>query len=527
MITIREAAATDVAAIRDIFQACYALGHPDRRYSDETLLIPLIYSDDTLVLVAEDTETHRVLGTGSVIYEVGAYSDLVGEFGRLAVHPDARNRGIGKMLMVERIRRVRDRLQVGLIEARVSHPYTLKIAEAHGFAVVGYLPLKWMLEQRESLSLMTRYFGDAIALRRNHPRVIPEVAPLAHLALENHGIHPDVIIDEEAPSYPPGTTFDIEEMSTQGYSALLRIQRGRVRHREIFGPVRLHYGPHKLQTRKSRYLIAREDGHIVGGVGFMHDPVEQFIRVIELIASHDNVVRPLLAELERRCREEWDICYAEVDVAADATRMQRTLVELGFLPAAYAPALVFQEVERLDVVKMVRLLVPAEVDLTPLSPRARVIAEVVLRQFRARQVLPRIASAVRGLALFAGLDSEQIDRLAGVCGVTRFAPGEVIFRQGEPGSMLLVPLEGEVNIEVAGQQTPAGVQTGECLGEISMLTGSLHSVTATTRTTVEAATLGHADLVELVRLRPDIALHLYRNLAVELGQKLKRVGTRQ
>jgi hypothetical protein len=235
-------------------------------------------------------------------------------------------------------------------------------------------------------------------------------------------------------------------------------------------------------------------------------------------------VRPLLGELERRCREEWGTCYAEVDVSADSPRMQRTLVELGFLPVAYAPALVFQEVERVDVVKMVRLLVPPEADLTPLSPKARTIAEMVLRQYRARQVLPRIARAVRGLALFAGLDDEQVDRLAGVCGVTTFTPGKEIFREGEVGKIMYVVLDGEVHIEVTGQDTPAGVKAGECLGEISLLTAGTHSVTATAASAVEAATLTHTQLAELVRLRPDIAMHLYRNLATELGKKLRRTG---
>jgi hypothetical protein len=35
--------------------------------------------------------------------------------------------------------------------------------------------------------------------------------------------------------------------------------------------------------------------------------------------------------------------------------------------------------------------------------------------------------------------------------------------------------------------------------------------------------LEYADLAELVRLRPDIGLHIYRNLAVGEGEKLKRM----
>jgi GNAT superfamily N-acetyltransferase len=526
MITIREATPRDVPGIRDIFLACYGTAYPYADFYDEQALNKLVYSDDTLLLVAEDSGSARVIGTASVILEVGAYSDLVGEFGRLAVHPEVRQQGIGKMLMRERLQRVQDRLQVGIIDARVAHPYSLKIAEAHHFCPVGYQPQKMLLGRRESLVLLARYFGNALELRKNHPRIIPEVSALAHLALENCGLPPDAIVDEVAPAYPPGGAFEVRELTTQGYASLLRIERGRVRHREIFGPVRLHYGFFKLQARRSRYLIAHEDGRIAGAVGYTVDAVEKAVRIFELISLHDEVIRFLLGSLERSCREKGEVCYIEVDVSAHAPRMQRTLIELGFLPAAYLPALVFDEVERLDVVKMVRLLVELEPQTEGLTPRAGALAEVVLRRFRSRGVLPRIARAVHALALFGGLDEEQVNRLAGTCGLATFEPGEVIFQQGQQGSEMHLVLEGEVAIARTGAPGPVGaVRKGECLGEISLLTAAAHSATATAVTRVETAVLGHRDLAELVRLRPDIGLGIYRNLAVGLGKKLNRAGS--
>ena len=65
--------------------------------------------------------------------------------------------------------------------------------------------------------------------------------------------------------------------------------------------------------------------------------------------------------------------------------------------------------------------------------------------------------------------------------------------------------------------------TGECLGETSLLSAAGHSATATALTRVEMATLAHQDLAELIRLRPDIGPLIYRNLAVGLGDKLKRL----
>jgi ribosomal protein S18 acetylase RimI-like enzyme len=523
VITIREATGRDVAAIREIFLACYGTDYTDPRYYDDALLTRLVYSDASLLLVAEDTERGLVVGTASVDLEVGAHSDLVGEFCRLAVHPTYRQRGAGKLLFSERLRHVQDRLQVGLVEARAAHCYAQRIAEAHQFAAVGFLPERWRLRERESLVLLARYFGNALELRHNHPRIIPEVHPLAHMALENCSLPQDAIVDEDAPAYPPGGSFAVEELTTEGYAALLRIERGRVRRREIFGPDRLHYGIFKLHARRSRYLIARDDGRIAGAVGFTLDPVDRAVRIFELIALNDEVVRFLLSDLERAGREQWE-CLIEVDVSAHAPRMQRTLIELGFLPVAYLPALVFHEVQRLDVVKMVRLLTPPQVPTEGLTPSCAALAELVLRLFRNRTVAPRIARAVHHLPLFAGLNTEQVTRLAGVCGVATFTPGETIFREGQPGNEMYVVLQGEVLISVANSAATVGVvQSGECLGEMSLLTAAVHSATATARTPVETAVLGHQDLAELIRLRPDIGLHIYRNLSVGMGEKLKRL----
>ena len=87
--------------------------------------------------------------------------------------------------------------------------------------------------------------------------------------------------------------------------------------------------------------------------------------------------------------------------------------ELGFVPVAYLPALAFHEVERLDVVRMARLLVPLELGRIQLTPRMRVIADVVLSSLSDQQILPRIGPVVRRSGLFRGLTDEHVARLGG------------------------------------------------------------------------------------------------------------------
>lgn len=200
-------------------------------------------------------------------------------------------------------------------------------------------------------------------------------------------------------------------------------------------------------------------------------------------------------------------------------------MELGFLPVAYVPALVFVEVERLDVIKFARLLTPLVMHVEHLSPRARAMAELVLRRFRSKAVLPRIARAVQELAIFDGLDDEQIHRLAGACTLRMYSAGEVLFHLNETTTEMFLILQGTVNVIHPDKAHFLGtVSRGECLGEVSLLTGSVHSAEAIAHSEVEAAILSYSDLVELTRQRPDIGLLIYRNLATGLAAKLKRAG---
>ena len=528
MIRVREAREEDVGQIREIFLAVYGTDYPHRELYDELWLKRSVFTDDALILVAEDTDSGRVVGTASVLFDFGAHSDLVGEFGRLAVHPEYRRMQVGKLLMDRRIEAIRNRLHVGLVVARTVHPYAQRISLAQGFLATGFLPLKHFFRHRESFALLARYFGDALALRRNNPRIIPEVYGLANLVMNQPSLTPDFIVDEDSAAYPPGGDYHLEQLQAEGYPALLRIERGRVRNREIFGPMRLDYGFFKLQARQTNYFLARSGGHVVGAVGYTMDSVEHTVRVFELIALTDDVVRFLLAELERKCREEMGIEYIEIDVSAYAPRMQRTLLELNFLPVAYVPAMVFYQVERLDIVKMVRLNALQDLGPLGLTEPVQAIADVVMRGFSTCVIAPRMAQAIKEVPLFHGMNTEQATRLAGIFAGKHIRKDERLFAEHEPAERLHLLLQGEVTISSGSPSKVIGVvHTGEICGEVSLLSARPHSATAKAVIDIEVAELHRRDLEDLIRRRPDIGVIIYRNLAVGLGDKLLRSGDRK
>ncbi|MDH5667693.1 MAG: GNAT family N-acetyltransferase [Nitrospira sp.] len=523
MIRVREACEEDVGQIREIFLAVYGTDYPHQELYDELWLKRSVFTDDALILVAEDVESGRVVGTASVIFDFGAHSDLVGEFGRLAVHPDYRRMQVGNLLMEKRLEAIQNRLHVGLVVGRTVHPYAQRISLSHGFITTGFLPLKHVFQYRESFALLARYFGDALTLRRNNPRIIPEAYPLASYVMSQPPLTPDFIVDEDSASYPSGGDYTIEQLQSEGYPALLRIERGRVRNREIFGPMRLDYGFFKLQARRTRYFLARSGNQIVGAVGYTMDQIEHTVRVFELIALADDVVRFLLAELERKCREEMGIEYIEIDVSAYAPRMQRTLLQLNFLPVAYVPAMVFYQVERLDIVKMVRLNTLQDLGPLGLTEPVQALADIVIRGFSTCMIAPRMAQAIKDIPLFQGMNTEQATRLAGICTVREIAFGERLFDRGDPADRLFLVLQGELTISGGHPPVTIGrVCAGEICGEVSLLSSKPHSATATAEGYVEAAELPQRDLGDLIRRRPDIGVIIYRNLAVGLGDKLAR-----
>ena len=114
-------------------------------------------------------------------------------------------------------------------------------------------------------------------------------------------------------------------------------------------------------------------------------------------------------------------------------------------------------------------------------------------------------------------------RVARFCEPRRYAPGETIFEAEASASEIQLVLAGEVDVYLG--EPPArigGVGEGECLGEVSALSGLAHSATAVARDHVETAVLSHESLDSLIRRRPDVGVVLFRNLAAGLGEKLQR-----
>lgn len=524
MIVIRRACESDVEAISEMFQIAYGDDYFYPQYYDIQSLKRMILSDDTLFLVAEASDTGAVLGTASVLLEVGAHADLLAEFGRLVVHPQGRGQGIGGKLMKARVEFVQDRLHVGIVENRSAHEFSQRISHENEFHPVGLLPNKFQLGDRESAVLYVCHFGHALELRRNHPHLIPEIYPLAKLALENCQLNCDAIIEAEPRAYPHVKQFQIQEMESELYPVLLRFERGRIKHREIFGRMRLHYGLFQLRVSQGQYLLAYRDGVMVGAIGFMIDEHERTGKIFELVSLDDSPIYYLVSELVTRCREEYGIDYLEVDVSAFSPQMQQTFLENGFLPAAYIPAMVFHDVERLDIVRMVCLLTTWNGDALQVFEPGKPIADLVDQSLRLRTALPKLIQAVKTAPLFAGLSEEQQQYVAASAKLETLPEGRVLFRPEDPADKIRVIISGEIEIQNCHAKTVGSIGPDESLGDLASVSEPSHRVLAYVKSPGQAMLFSRDSLQQLVHTRPDIGMILFRNHACELADKLQRMN---
>ena len=528
MIEIREATEHDVGGIRDLFLAAYGKHYTYPQYYDRHVLKKMVFDDDTLLLVAEDQESEQILGTASVLFDKGAFGDLLGEFGRLVVHPDGRRRGIGKKLMDERIAHSERRLHLGMVENRVAHPFSQRISARYGFTSAGFLPLKARFDERESLALYIRHFGDALRLRRNNPHIIPEGFQLAQHVLESCGLDPDVIIDDISQAYPDEHSFEIEDMETKGYASLLRFERARAHQKEVFGQARILQGLFLLEATNSHYVIARKDGKLVGAIGYSVDMMEKALKIFEIVTVDRRPIRVMIEEVIKRGKEKFDMAYIEVDISGYSPSMQRTFLELQFVPVAYMPSFAFQGAERYDVMRMARLFVPAEIDSAVLHHRTQPVFDIVKSNFSTRDLLPRLGDVLPQIRLFNGFTREQVRRITEVCELTVFQKNEVVVEKGEESENAYIVLRGSLTVSAGdpASLTEVGmVREGECFGETVILDRKAHSVTATAFEKTEAAIINRNELAALIRRRPDIGVVVYRNLASSLARKLRGTDT--
>jgi len=100
-----------------------------------------------------------------------------------------------------------------------------------------------------------------------------------------------------------------------------------------------------------------------------------------------------------------------------------------------------------------------------------------------------------------------------------FAAGHVIFREGEPGDVMYVVLEGEVEIVVQGQVIDT-TGPGGIVGEMALIDAGPRSATVRTKTVCTLVPVSQRRFTFLVQQTPFFALQVMRVMSERLRRLL-------
>jgi CRP-like cAMP-binding protein len=115
---------------------------------------------------------------------------------------------------------------------------------------------------------------------------------------------------------------------------------------------------------------------------------------------------------------------------------------------------------------------------------------------------------LKSTPIFANvLSDEQLAALANRLGVTSFARGAVLMRQGEMGASMFAIVSGvaEVSVHVSGgKESVATLGPGDIVGEISLMTGAYRNATVTATKTLTALEIAKPALQSILSESPDL-----------------------
>lgn len=499
-MNIRPIQENDIEAVINLFRENYGDDYSMPEFYDPQWVKRGIYSDHIIWLVVE--EQGEIVASGACILNFGDYNDLVGEIGRVVVDPDTGGKGLGRAILTALVDAADERVEFAFAEARTVHPKTQKINDHLGLVALGFLPLHYRMKWRESVVLEGQLFGNGRVLRRvGQAQVIPAVAPLAGLSLQNLELDEAVTINATVRGYPLDQNIEVRPLDATSLIRVLKIEQGRIVEPEIFGGVHLDEGMPQLQARKANYVVALDGDRTLGAVGFVYNEHHASVRLVELIGQEGAVKGSLLRWAVDFAQTEYEAQVIEVDVSAYSPRLQQTLYEMGFLPTGYVPGMVFHHTARYDIVKFAKLNVPWDLGPIELTENSRRYFDLVTPAFiRAAQEHENRLRALNAPVLkkITPLELYLINRAGHV---TEEPQGSAL----APGTMYVV-LNGSLRagdrIVGKGQVLGAGIAFGE-MQDTGAIAAEPSRVFALTK----------AELDALCEAHPHLGIKLYQNLA--------------
>jgi len=138
-----------------------------------------------------------------------------------------------------------------------------------------------------------------------------------------------------------------------------------------------------------------------------------------------------------------------------------------------------------------------------------------------------IADLIDGLEFFRDFSYRELQTLAGYFGFSSVPQEAVIFNEGEPGTHMLILIEGRISIYKAGESGRhllSFENKGRIVGEMALLDRERRSATCVAASPCEFLSLNHESLDKLAADHPGLAYRFMYCLARLLSKRLRRTS---
>jgi CRP/FNR family cyclic AMP-dependent transcriptional regulator len=141
----------------------------------------------------------------------------------------------------------------------------------------------------------------------------------------------------------------------------------------------------------------------------------------------------------------------------------------------------------------------------------------------------RVIDNLRRVEIFAGLNDEELLKVAELCKAMRVPASQTIFNEGDGGDELYIIHEGSVRVMI-NTRTPEGtvapstinlLYAGQCFGEMILLNSAVRSATVVAVDQSTLIVIREPEFRALCDANPRIGYVVIRNLAHDLAYKLR------
>ncbi len=278
----------------------------------------------------------------------------------------------------------------------------------------------------------------------------------------------------------------------------------------------LHYAPIYRDVR-----VALGDGALLSRAlcDRLDQSLEVVFRLLGLVYPHRALIAAHRRFVGADARERARALELLDSLLEDALRLRLVPVLEGYHRHPVRPGLGSSgEPARLDE-RLADLALSKDVLLAALARHVRrsrrppeEAEEVSVSQLGLEKIL-----LLEGVDIFSGSSVDDLSALAAIAQESRFAAGQPIYKEGEPGETLYVIVDGRVRILKAGREVLV-LGAREAFGSVSLMDGAPRPADAVAGTAVRCLAIARGDFLDLVADRPELLKGVF---AVVTGQLRK------